>query len=47
MAIQDIDTELLERKFKKRFSQLDTDDDGFVEREDYSGPSPRPAPTVW
>lgn len=35
MTTQDIDTEFLERKFKKRFSQLDTDGDGFVEREDY------------
>lgn len=31
----DIDIELLERKFKKRFAQLDADGDGFVEREDY------------
>lgn len=35
MNNQDSDTDLLERKFKKRFSQLDTDGDGFVEREDY------------
>ncbi|MGH3939308.1 MAG: EF-hand domain-containing protein [Pseudonocardiaceae bacterium] len=36
MATQDDGgTDLLERKFKKRFSQLDTDGDGFLEREDY------------
>lgn len=31
MSNQEIDSELLERKFKKRFSQLDTDGDGFLE----------------
>lgn len=35
MADQGIDTEFLEHKFRKRFSQLDADGDGFIEREDY------------